>query len=38
MIAAYNESEDWVDALNEYLDDTLTAAVEYMKEKLPKCN
>ncbi len=36
MIAAYNEGEDWVDELNEYLDDSITAAVEYMKEKLPK--
>ncbi len=36
MIAAYNESEDWVDALNEYLDDALTAAVAYIKERLPK--
>ncbi len=36
MIAAYNESEDWVDALNEYLDDTLRTAVAYMNEKLPK--
>ena len=35
-IAAYNESEDWLDQLNEYLDDTMTFAVEYMKEKLPK--
>lgn len=36
MIAAYNESEEWLDALNEYLDDTINAAVGYMKEKLPK--
>lgn len=36
MIAAYNESEDWVDELNAYLDDTMTFAVAYMKEKLPK--
>lgn len=35
-IAAYNESEDWLDELNEYLDATMTFAVEYMKEKLPK--
>ena len=26
MIAAYNESEDWVDQLNDYLDDTIAAA------------
>lgn len=36
VIAAYNESEDWVDALNAYLDDSLTETVAYMKEKLPK--
>lgn len=35
-IAAYNESEDWVDALNEYLDDTMAFAVDYIVEKLPK--
>lgn len=35
-IAAYNESEDWLNQLNEYLDDTMSAAVEYLKEKLPK--
>lgn len=35
-IAAYNESEDWVDALNAYLDDTLKFAVEYFAEKMPK--
>lgn len=36
MIAAYNESEDWVDALNEYLDDTMTGVVAYIREKLPR--
>lgn len=35
-IAAYNESEDWLNELNKYLDDTLLFAVNYMKEKLPK--
>ncbi len=35
-IAAYNESEDWLNQLNAYLDDTMEFAVEYMKEKLPK--
>lgn len=35
-IAAYNESEDWVDALNEYLDATMAFAVDYIVEKLPK--
>ena len=36
MVAAYNESEDWLDALNAYLDEGLAFAVEYIKEKLPK--
>lgn len=36
MIAAYNESEDWVDALNDYLDETMNAVVTYIQEKLPK--
>ena len=36
MIAAYNESEDWVDQLNDYLDDTIAAVVEAIREKLPK--
>ena len=30
------ESEDWVDALNQYLDETLELAVERIREKLPK--
>ena len=36
MIAAYNESEDWVDELNAYLDDTIAAVVDAIREKLPK--
>lgn len=36
VIAAYNESEDWVDELNAYLDEALKFTVEYMKEKMPK--
>lgn len=36
MIAAYNESEDWVDQLNAYLDATMTFAVDYIKKMLPK--
>lgn len=36
MIAAYEESEDWLDELNAYLDEGLTWAVEYIHEKLPK--
>lgn len=36
MIAAYNESEDWLNELNAYLDDGLAWAVDYIHEKLPK--
>lgn len=35
-IAAYNESEEWVDQLNVYLDDTMTFAVDYIRNKLPR--
>lgn len=38
MVAAYNESEDWLDALNAYMDEGLAWAAEYIKEKLPKAN
>lgn len=36
MVAAYDESEAWLDGLNAYLDGALADAVEYLKEKLPK--
>lgn len=36
VIAAYNESEDWLDALNQHLDETLAFSVGYIHEKLPK--
>ena len=36
MIAAYDESEAWLDALNAYLDEGLAWAVDYIHEKLPK--
>lgn len=35
-IAAYNESEDWLDELNEYLDNNIKFIDEYLKENLPK--
>ncbi|GAA3647703.1 MalY/PatB family protein [Asaccharospora irregularis] len=35
-IAAYNESEDWVDELNEYLDGNMEFIDTYLKENLPK--
>jgi len=36
VIAAYDESEDWLNALNAYLDDMLTSTVAYIQKKLPK--
>lgn len=36
VIAAYTESEDWVDALNEYLDETLEWVVQFVSEKMPR--
>lgn len=35
-VAAYNESEDWLDALNAYFDEALAWAAAYIEEKLPK--
>jgi len=34
--AAYNESEDWIDELNQYLWDNYQALCEYAKEHLPQ--
>lgn len=36
VIAAYDESEDWLNALNRYLDRALEDAVAYIGEKLPE--
>ena len=36
LIAAYDESEDWLDALNDYLDNTIAGTLTYLHEKLPK--
>jgi len=35
-IAAYTEGDEWVDALNDYLDDVLEYAVERFHNELPK--
>ena len=35
-IAAYNESEDWLNELNDYLDNNIQFIDEYLKENLPK--
>lgn len=36
MIAAYNESEDWLNALNNYIDEALVSVIDYFQLKLPK--
>lgn len=36
VIAAYNESEDWLDALNAYIDEAFISVTDYFKKKLPK--
>jgi cystathionine beta-lyase len=35
--AAYNESEDWIDALNEYLWDNYQALRLFFEKELPHC-
>ena len=37
VIAAYNESEDWVDELNEYLDLLIAECIDFIKTNIPKC-
>ena len=37
LIAAYDESEDWIDALNLYLWDNYRALCDFFAEKLPQC-
>ena len=36
MIAAYNEGEEWLDQLLEYLDGTMEWVVNFLAEKMPK--
>lgn len=36
VIAAYNESEDWLDSLKEYLDDNIDFVINFLKERMPK--
>ena len=36
LIAAYNESEDWIDALNAYLWDNYRALCDFVAEHLPQ--
>ncbi|GAA0232106.1 MalY/PatB family protein [Metaclostridioides mangenotii] len=35
-VAAYNESEDWLDELNDYLDKNIDFIKEYLENNLPK--
>ncbi len=35
LIAAYNEGEDWLDQVNDYLDQNIDFAVTYIKENIP---
>lgn len=37
-IAAYNEGEEWLDQLRDYLDENIRYAKEFVKEKLPKAS
>ena len=37
VIAAYNESEDWVDELNKYLDSLIDDVIKYINQYIPKC-
>lgn len=34
--AAYNESEDWIDQVNAYIDGNICYASEFLKKELPK--
>lgn len=34
--AAYNESEDWLDQVNEYLDENIETALEFFRTRMPK--
>jgi cystathionine beta-lyase len=36
LIAVYNEGEDWLEQLKEYIDSTMEWAVNFLAEKMPK--
>ncbi|THF83428.1 MalY/PatB family protein [Cohnella fermenti] len=36
LIAAYNEGEDWLEQLKEYIDDTLEFVLAFLRERMPK--
>lgn len=36
LIAAYNEGDEWLEQLNDYLDETIEFTASFLKENLPK--
>lgn len=36
LIAAYNEGDEWLGQLNEYLDETVEFTASFLKENMPK--
>jgi cysteine-S-conjugate beta-lyase len=36
LIAAYNEGEDWLEQLKDYIDGTMEWAIQFLSEKMPK--
>ena len=36
LIAAYNEGEDWLEQLKEYIDDTIDWVVDFLAERMPQ--
>lgn len=36
LIAAYNESEEWLDQVNDYIDGNIEWALAFLKENMPK--
>ena len=36
LIAAYNEGEDWLEQLKEYIDETMEWIVHFLAERMPK--
>ena len=37
LVAAYNESEEWIDRLNVYIHDNYTALCDFFAKHLPQC-
>lgn len=36
VIAAYNEGEEWLEELRDYIDGNIDAAIEFLRDKMPK--